>query len=247
MTATIPPLSASAELRLAPSFFDDRSGAASRCRSLATMLAALWGGMEPHSATVANRSHSCLVVGVDTSTGELGLRLALAFAESGRSTTLVDAAAMQGSLRFFETTPTVAAPSNGRVPHLPGTETAVDEALLPTNVPDLTVAPVATAPADADLRRDDQVAAILDRLSAEAGGVAIIVTPPLQQAPDALPLVRHVDGVLLSVQPGRTGRPNAIRARNAILAAGGRVLGVVLSNEGGPGSGASFRLGGLGR
>jgi Mrp family chromosome partitioning ATPase len=55
--------------------------------------------------------------------------------------------------------------------------------------------------------------------------------PPVLESPDAAPLTKAADGVLVVVQAGRTKRPVLARSVDLIHRAGGRVLGVVLNRR----------------
>ncbi len=69
---------------------------------------------------------------------------------------------------------------------------------------------------------------LIDRLK-DRFDVVIFDTPPVLPRIDAAVLARHVDGVMLVVDAGRTRRDSAIRAKNSLTHACGRLLGVVLN------------------
>jgi len=221
--------------RVSPAFLSGESEPAAHCRSLATVLAARWG-MDAAVAGLDEQRHarSCLLAGVDTGTAAVGLRLAIAFAQAGRATTLIDVTETgRGCDRFVEVPPA-----------LTSSDVSNDGAFSPiyaTNVPNLGLVPAGSSEASGgDLQLADRVARLLQRTPTVEQGVAIVVAPALSVAPSALALARLVGGVLLAVTPGRTTRPDAVRARDALYAAGGRIWGVILAaDERGSGAGAT--------
>jgi Mrp family chromosome partitioning ATPase len=167
-----------------------------------------------------------LVVGVEHGVSDVGIRLAAAFADGGRSTFLVDADLRAGS-RHRLLRPGGHAPfgfadwltSEASEPPLPG---------YPSGLPNLTVLPAGTS----GPWRDDPLAS--DRLPKLVQAVraarerAVVIAPPLGEAADALFLAPHADGTLLVVVPGKTAGPTALKARDTLLATGARLYGVVL-------------------
>jgi Mrp family chromosome partitioning ATPase len=59
---------------------------------------------------------------------------------------------------------------------------------------------------------------------------AVLHVPPLVASADSLLLARMVDGIALVVVPRHTTAPAAIQARDALVNAGGHLLGVVLAD-----------------
>jgi Mrp family chromosome partitioning ATPase len=74
------------------------------------------------------------------------------------------------------------------------------------------------------------VAALYEQFRGEYA-ITIIDCPPIEQAPDMVALSRHADGVVMLIEAGRTRAPIAMRARDMIADAGGRVIGVVLNKR----------------
>ncbi|CAA9544219.1 MAG: hypothetical protein AVDCRST_MAG49-1285 [uncultured Thermomicrobiales bacterium] len=181
----------------------------------------------PDDGAPVGEVHSLLVVGVDLPVAMVGLRLATAFAQAGQETLLVDAdlrAARERSL----------APAAGAASGLADWLRAEDRDLpcpaYPTGSPHLALVP-AGRPVEAgfDTVRDDRWSALLRGARAERDRV-VVVAAPLAAVADALLLARHVDGALLAVAPGKTTSSAAVRARDALRAAGGRIVGVVLDD-----------------
>jgi Mrp family chromosome partitioning ATPase len=167
-----------------------------------------------------------LVVGVEHGVSDIGIRLAVAFADGGRSTFLVDAdLRAQGRHRLLR--------PNGRA--LLGiadwlTNEAADAPLpaYSSGLANLTVLP---AGGSASMRDDplasERLPKLIESLRRERER-SVVIAPPLGQSADALFLAPHADGTLLVVAPGKTGGPAAARARDSLLATGARLYGVVL-------------------
>jgi Mrp family chromosome partitioning ATPase len=166
-----------------------------------------------------------LVVGVEHGVSDIGIRLAAAFADGGRSTFLVDADLRAGS-RHRLLRPGGHAPlgiadwltSETSEPPLPG---------YPSGLPNLTVLPAGAA----GRRRDDPLAS--DRLPTLVQAIrsarerTVVIAPPLGEAADALFFAPLADGTILTVVPGKTTGPAALKARDTLLATGARLYGVV--------------------
>jgi Mrp family chromosome partitioning ATPase len=60
----------------------------------------------------------------------------------------------------------------------------------------------------------------------------VIDTPPILSVPDAIPLVSHVDGVLVVGRLGRTPRAALARLKEQLEAIGAPTLGVVVNSVG---------------
>jgi non-specific protein-tyrosine kinase len=106
-----------------------------------------------------------------------------------------------------------------------GSATA-DAITHPGDVPGLTVVAPGTA-STPDLLAGDGVPAALEVLLAEFDHV-VLHAAALPQHGDALALAPNVDAVILVVTAGKTRRPRAIEARDALDRVGARILGVVM-------------------
>lgn len=169
-----------------------------------------------------------LVVGVDSPVAAVGLRLATAFAQAGQETLLIDAD-LRGSGRDRPSGP-VGGAGGGLAEWLRGEAGDGPCPAYPTGTRHLAVIPAGRPPeGGGDLVRDDRWTALLAGARSERERV-IVVAAPLSAVADGLLLARHADGVLLAVAPGRTTSPAAVRARDALRAAGGRIIGVVLDD-----------------
>lgn len=211
--------------RISPRFLSLQSDLAARCRALTTVLAARWETAAGSESRIFH-PRSCLIAGVNVDTAPVGLRLAVAFAQAGRPTTLFDVTETGDGAEAVIAFPVASGSTNGwdDGQHAP--------VFYPTSIPNLTVvqANASDAPGG-DLKLADRVAALLERLDGHDSGVAIVAAPALTVGPSALSLARLASGVLLAVTPGRTTRSDAARARDALQAAGGRIWGVILASE----------------
>jgi len=197
---------------------------AERYRALRAIVEAA-GPTTPASAD-GSGSLIVLVVGVDHGVSDVGIRLAAAFADGGRSTFLIDAD-LRAESRHRLLRPGGHAPfgiadwltSEASEPALPA---------YPSGLANLTVLPAGTA----GRWRDDPLASArlpkLIQAVRSARERAVVIAPPLAEAADALFLAPHADGTLLVVVPGKTGGPNALKARETLLATGARLYGVIL-------------------
>jgi Mrp family chromosome partitioning ATPase len=61
--------------------------------------------------------------------------------------------------------------------------------------------------------------------------LVLIDSPPLEESPDALALVRKADGVVLVMEAEKTRWPVVQELRDSIIQHGGKVLGVVLNKR----------------
>ena len=181
-------------------------------------------------------TRALLVVGVDRDAAEPATLLAVLFARAGRATALIDAD-LRGEGERAPVRQRLVGPSPraraGLAEWLSDTappEDATPPPTYATAVPNLVlVPPGAPRQAAGDLLGGERLVGLLPAIRRDRERI-VVVAPPLAVAADALPLARHVDAVVLVVSPGRTTGPAAARARDAIEAAGGRLLGVVLGD-----------------
>ncbi len=83
-------------------------------------------------------------------------------------------------------------------------------------------------PNPAELLDSKRMRDLLERFKAKFD-LIIFDTPPILPRIDAAILARHVDGVVLVADAGHTRREAANRAKEAMMRAGGHILGVVLN------------------
>lgn len=150
--------------------------------------------------------------------------LAIALAQAGDPTILIDADLRQPGLhRFFD------------VPGDVGVSTFLraggdEPPIVPTGVPRLRLLPAGAVPPNpAELLASDRLRALL----AWARGAAtfvIIDAPPVTAVSDALAIAASADGTLLIVRAGHTRRPAAQRAKEGLERVGAKILGVVLTD-----------------
>jgi len=168
---------------------------------------------------------SVLVVGIETGARVVGLPLAEASARAGLRSILIDA-----DFRSIKAHAPI-----GETAIRPGLadwltdDTITDVPLQIATIPNLSLVGPGSSHADpGDVLGRPRLAHLVTHLAIHADRL-VAVTAPLATSADALQMARFVDGIVLVVTPGHSTRVAAIQARDALQAAGGRVLGVVLS------------------
>lgn len=198
-----------------------RSSAAEAFRSLRASVDFLGSDTEP--------VRTLMVASAGPGEGKttVAANVALAFAQSGMRTILVDADMRQpGADVVFKLDnsaglSTVLRPERGEMtPFLQAT----DEPRLMV----LTAGPVPPNPSDllGSPRLLQLVARLLDRAD-----IVVFDSAPIRAAADAAVLARQVDGVLLVIATGRTRRGSARASAEALNRVGARVLGVALNRR----------------
>jgi capsular exopolysaccharide synthesis family protein len=109
-------------------------------------------------------------------------------------------------------------------------ETPLDDVILPTSVPNLSLLPSGMLPGDAvgilnSQRMTDLIAELKTRYD-----LVLFDSPPMLGVSDASVLASAVDHTIIVVQHRRFPRAMLTRVKQAILGVGGTVLGVVLNN-----------------
>lgn len=151
--------------------------------------------------------------------------LARVLAESGRRVTLVDGDLRRPSLhRIFGMERRLGGLTTLLLSeHLNGAGVARTELA--------TLAVVASGPLPpnpADLLGSQRMQSVLDHLGTD-GDMVMIDSPPVLSVADAAILAAMVDGVLLVIDPNHSKRRDVIRAREAVEAVGGHIIGVVIN------------------
>jgi len=175
---------------------------------------------------VDNGLHTIVVTSAGRSEGKttVASNLALAFAQNGRRTILVDADLRQPMVHDLFGLPNDLGLSGALV----NDRVAATKFLAGTEEPNLTVLTAGHPPPNpAELLASKRMARIIESLSAQAD-IVVIDTPPLLAVTDAAVLASAVDGTILVVSAKRTKRAAARSALTTLQAVGGRVLGVVL-------------------
>lgn len=152
--------------------------------------------------------------------------LAVAFAQSGRSTILVDADLRRpGTHLIFSL-----ANDRGLTDMLRSDETGLSDVAQRTEEPNLTVITSGTLPANpAELVGSHRMEVIIDRL-AESADLVIFDTPPIGAVTDAALLAARASATILVVQPHRAREHVVVHAREALANVSAHVVGVVLNN-----------------
>lgn len=175
----------------------------------------------------AAQMSSVLVVGIDADAKLVGLPLAVASARAGLRSVLIDA-----DLRSTKSHAEIgeAATRPGLADWL-SDSSVTDVPLQISTIPGLSIVTPGSGHLDpGDVLGRPRLAQLVPQLATNADRL-IAVTAPLTTCADALQIARFVDGTILVVTPGHSTRVAAIRARDSLQAAGGRILGVVLGES----------------
>lgn len=151
--------------------------------------------------------------------------LAQVFAEAGRLVALVD-----GDLRRPTLHRILAAEwTDGLTNLLTGSECRGKPGIQQTEEPNLLlVASGPPPPRPADLLGSERMGELVEHLQ-DVADLVLLDSPPVLAVTDAAILATISDGVILVVDPARSKRRDLYRAREAIEAVGGRILGVVVN------------------
>lgn len=98
--------------------------------------------------------------------------------------------------------------------------------VLATDVPGLYLLPAGVRSGTPELLESPRVAELITRLRIEADWT-IIDCPPLLSYADALPLIQHVDGIVIVALQGRTREADLISLSERLAAAEGHIVGAV--------------------
>ena len=152
--------------------------------------------------------------------------LAVAFAQSGRRTVLVDADLRRpGAHQMFSLSNNV-----GLTDLVHSDAVRLDDVSCPTESPNLSVITAGTVPPNpAELLGSGRMVTILDRLR-DAFEIIIFDTAPVGAVTDAAILAAKSDATLFVVQPLRTSERVVRRGREALAKVNARVIGAVLNN-----------------
>ncbi|MGY1745238.1 polysaccharide biosynthesis tyrosine autokinase [Blastococcus sp. SYSU D00695] len=154
----------------------------------------------------------------------VAVNLALAVAEAGRRVVLVEA-----DLRHPSLAQRLQVPGDVGLTQVLRGEADLADVLRPWGSGKVSVITAGRPPADpGELFSADDVAVLVDQLR-EKSDFVLVDTPALLEYADASGLASRVDGVLLTVRSGRTGRDPLVEATAALEGVGAHVLGVVLT------------------
>lgn len=195
---------------------DPRSGAADAYRVLRTNLQSL---PEAGQMRVVLLTSSTPSEGKSTTISNLGHVMA----EAGQRVTLIDADLRRPSLHRIFRQP----PGDGLAGHL--ANLSAEPALQPTDHPHLKVLPGGRPPErPTDLLTSESMSELIPRLE-ESSDVVLVDSPPVLAAADAAVLSKLADAVVLVVDPGKSKRRELARARAAVEAVNGKLVGVVVN------------------
>lgn len=151
--------------------------------------------------------------------------LAVAFAQAGRRTVLVDADLRHPEIHaLFKCANDIGLTTLLRAN--PGT---VTRALQPTDQTNLSVLPSGPIPPNpAELLGSQRMRAIIESLKDDAD-IVVFDSPPLRAVTDAAVLAPVVDATLLIIDAGRTRRAAVRQGREALVRVGARMIGATLN------------------
>jgi len=154
--------------------------------------------------------------------------LAVVLARAGKLVILVDA-----NLRRPQIATLFGVPDQNGLAQLLDSD-GLPEPVAVSSVPNLFVLPAGgVAPNSSEILGSQRMYRLIQEYKARAD-VVLIDSPPLWYS-DALALAPQVDGVLLVVSSGTTGRENTINAVESLRLVGARIIGTVLNRvKGGP-------------
>ena len=161
------------------------------------------------------------------------LQLALAFAEAGKKTLLIDADLRKSVMQKISASGSV---KLGLSDFLVGKEKLMD-VLVSTDIPNFyLIFSGHSAPNPSELLGHENFRALLEA-ARETFDIVIIDTPPIGSIIDAAIVSANTDGVLLVIKHASINRQFAKRAKDQLTVAGGKLLGVVLNEVGNAGKG----------
>lgn len=200
-----------------------RSPAAEAFRALRTNLdfAGLDQGLRTIVVTSSLPSEGKTVVAAN---------LAIAFAQSGRKTILIDADLRRPGVHgIFQLSNDL-----GLTDLVRTDEIRIDHVARATEAPNLTVITAGTIPANpAELLGSHRMVSIIERLSA-AADVLIIDTPPVTAVTDAAVVAARADATIMVIQSHRASERVVRHGLEALAKVSARVVGAVLNNAPGP-------------
>jgi len=198
-----------------------RSGAAEAFRTMRTNV---------EFADIDSGVRSLLVTSPATGDGKstVAANLALAFAQAGRRTILVDADLRRPAIHdFFDLSNGYGLTSLIRSPEV----IELGQVLRVIDEPNLRVLTSGPLPPNpAELLGSNRMHSIVERLEAEAD-LVVFDSPPAGAVTDAAVISSLSDGTVLVVAAERTRRGAARSASEAVSRVGGHLLGVVLNRQ----------------
>ena len=155
----------------------------------------------------------------------ISTNMAIAIAQSGRRTLLID-----NDLRRPRVHKALGVHNNLGLADVLAKDTTLDEAIQPTEVPNLFVLPAGHIPPNpTELLHTERFAGVLEELRTKFDRV-IFDSPPIGAVADALILSQTVDAVLLVLKFGQTRRDMLKRSIEQLEGIGAPLIGVVLND-----------------
>jgi len=172
--------------------------------------------------------HTLLITAVSApeDKSEMVANLAVAFAQSGHKTILVDADLRRPSQQSLWGV----SGERGLMTMMTDAATMANPPLVATSVENLSLLPSGILPTiPADVLSNQRMGDIIGVLKARADYV-LFDAPPVLSATDAVLLGSRMDGVILAIRAGKTRRDHLAQAQQALARVHVRLLGTVLTN-----------------
>ncbi|MDZ5759253.1 CpsD/CapB family tyrosine-protein kinase [Carnobacterium maltaromaticum] len=151
--------------------------------------------------------------------------LALAFAQKGKKTLLIDADMRNPSIAKYFYTPVKYGLSN-----LIRKKVKIEEAICETNEKNLSILSTGFfVPNPSDLLGGIGMKELIDTLRNKFDQI-IIDTPPVLVAADATLVASHSDGIVFVVRAGKTNKYNAKKALRLVESSGTPIIGAVVND-----------------
>lgn len=154
---------------------------------------------------------------------DVAANLAVSFARAGKKVILIDA-----NLRRPQLATLFGIPEKGGLSSLFESRDRLPEPVALTSIPGLSILPAgSTSPNSSEILGSQRMYELLQTCKARAD-LVIIDSPSLWYS-DTLALAPQVDGVLLTVSSGTTGRETTISAVESLRLVGANIIGTVLN------------------
>lgn len=150
--------------------------------------------------------------------------LAVAMAQSGKKVLLIDC-----DLRKPTIHKKIGLPNSGGMTNLLIQKKQIDECIMETDVQNLYVITSGPIPPNpAELLGSNRMKALIKEFE-NVFDITLIDAPPVLAVTDAQVLSRICNGTILNTAYGQTEKEAIIKAKESLLGAGGKILGVVLN------------------
>ncbi|MBT2678811.1 CpsD/CapB family tyrosine-protein kinase [Bacillus sp. ISL-35] len=181
-----------------------------------------------HFSSIDKEIHTLMVTSTGPGEGKstTAANLAVTFAQQGKQTLIIDADMRKPTVHYtFNQTNTT-----GLTSVLTNQMPLIDAVKL-TDVANLMVLPSGPIPPNPSELLSSRAMQQFIEEAVKNFSVVIFDTPPVLAVTDAQILANQCDGTILVVSSGKTENEQAIKAKELLTAAQGKLLGVVLNNK----------------